>query len=382
MKKYLYLVLLNIALLNCTIRLTGQTANCETCKNQKFTYLGCDQSTGTMKEICTDNPRGLDKETQFWIWKKCLPMNITFGEYPDDLYFDRIYYKDNNQNDITIFSVPQAVQLGEAGLLEWEDICTPNPNPDPDCIPCGAKIVWARDPNIFVGGADHTWARADMKLYGECGMNCNTSFIYINVSDIKIKPDPDMQSAPEVFYYTNRNISTGMKATYRDFRSMITHEIGHWLGLGHNGSLLCNLQANSSKGIMDAAGLGSAFPGEADEYHMNFYDKCQFMKLYCCDATSDVDEKQPNKLGYIGDVKVHPNPANNTITFDIPQTLLGKKVRIQLFDLIGELVFDYEYEVSATTYSVEVSKLSVGMYFAYIHHSNIELNKGMIIIER
>ena len=90
-------------------------------------------------------------------------------------------------------------------------------------------------------------------------------------------------------------------------------------------------------------------------------------------AFVDTDENELEKTF----VSVYPNPTDGLTSLEIKG--LSGKVRLEVFDATGQLVQNFEWELTAHEIkTISLSALSVGIYFYKISNQRIELN-GKII---
>lgn len=343
--------------------------NCSTCATQKYVYWGCDSNTGTETLICTDNPRSTPN---FRPWKKCFPMQIRHGDFPLDI--DGYLYYEKNGERITIFDEFVAKVDATVALNQWKDICTPD---NQNCDTCSPYIIWARDERLMKGNTMSVWGITHMPIFPtagtpQCAINCAGSYIAINMTDkwiVKNDTATDPKERYQRFFYTNRQIDTLKKSGWDDYYSLIQHELGHWLGFGHPYDFRCNMNGG---GIMDRWGPG--------ENHLNFHDKCMFMKLYCCPAIVGVEEEKSDEYQQVGELKVFPNPATQSISFELPPSYIGSSLHIRLCSLTGDVVAEYTLQAASPRQSLPLPPVAAGSYYIILSSNRGERSRGMVVI--
>jgi hypothetical protein len=155
------------------------------------------------------------------------------------------------------------------------------------------------------------------------------------------------------------------------------HELGHWLGFDHPGSLDENGEpCNEDADAVDESIMGTPLASGQEE-GLTEHDKCMYMKLYCCDASTSVEE------GYIEPINfsVAPNPASDILTITLAQNIHPLGYSARLVDINGRNVLQTELQVSSS-WRIDVSTVPIGVYVLELRHQSGRNHSMKVIIER
>ncbi|MBT7994784.1 MAG: DUF5011 domain-containing protein [Bacteroidetes bacterium] len=99
-----------------------------------------------------------------------------------------------------------------------------------------------------------------------------------------------------------------------------------------------------------------------------------FRTIYVLPSTSSIDEKDLSEF-----ISYYPNPADRilTITIDLP---VYKDIKVSVINTLGEEVVDvFAGSIKAEQKTIDVSKLSSGMYYIRIYAGDKQYNEKFII---
>jgi len=99
-----------------------------------------------------------------------------------------------------------------------------------------------------------------------------------------------------------------------------------------------------------------------------------------CESNSGSSERKakPVELEYVSDIKIYPNPTNNTITIELP-TCDNCQTKYIIYDLSGRKVL--ENKITNSKNIISVSELSAGTYFIKVIDSNKTTTQKLIITD-
>lgn len=78
-------------------------------------------------------------------------------------------------------------------------------------------------------------------------------------------------------------------------------------------------------------------------------------------------------------VSIFPNPSNGLFTFNIEHATVGSK--LQVFNVIGEMVFEQTLQHSTGINMVDLSKQASGVYFYKLISNSVVVKNGKLIVE-
>ena len=261
----------------------------------------------------------------------------------------------------------------EDALGEWLNACeNGNEFNNSDCDDCDLKIEWAQT-SLEMYGFSGALAIAHQELVPYlCNVDCSNTKIVLNgLSSFRgtgAKPDYNH------FFYTNQNLPNKSNYNYFHFKSMIMHEIGHWLGFGdiYNNEGVCVPPPSGSD--EEKTVMFGNLEGCVERDKLSDIDKCMFMLLYCCDPASDIEEPDSSN-----NFNTNPNPATDYITINISginrrvNPTVDGGVFVEIYDVMGMKIQSTPLETknfSSLQQKIDVSNLSPGVYFVKIVGSN------------
>ena len=113
------------------------------------------------------------------------------------------------------------------------------------------------------------------------------------------------------------------------------------------------------------------------KYLLIKYDDLQWEPNYC-ESNSGNSERRANplELETISDVEIYPNPANNTLTIELPSCDKCQTI-YRIYDLSGRKVL--ENTITGSKNIISVSELSAGTYFIQLVSNNKTTTQKLII---
>ena len=80
-------------------------------------------------------------------------------------------------------------------------------------------------------------------------------------------------------------------------------------------------------------------------------------------------------LGNENGIRIFPNPTKNQFEIEISPTIQNKLQSIQIFNLLGEIIFCSNNYIN----TIETSKFSTGIYVVKFNCTDFEISKKLII---
>ncbi|HRP03243.1 MAG TPA: T9SS type A sorting domain-containing protein [Candidatus Kapabacteria bacterium] len=342
--------------------------NCLSCKNENYPYIGCCESPIGISSCarCTNDPTNI---SEFRPLKKCL----------ENFQITSIKYNHNNfPYPLGLFSdsamtIPIITEAGirndiEDALGAWLEACdNGNEINNSNCDDCELIISWGTTKADMYGWDDALGVHHKEFIPGTCNVDCQNTKIMINGTEhFRGKgPLPDERH----FFYTNKYNPNKDDYKYFHFKSMIMHEIGHWLGLGdiYNDEGICVPPPSGSNKLNTV--MFGLLDDCVERDTLSDIDKCMFMLLYCCDPTSDIKD-----LDSSHNFNTKPNPATDYITINlgsnnrrVDPTVEGA-MSIEIYDVMGMKIQSTKVEAihELSFQKVDVSNLTPGVYFIKI----------------
>lgn len=249
----------------------GETIFC-TPRERTYPYFVC-EADGSYRErvecFSYDNP------PSFNVVRARLPLAVNFKHWTGPSVVDM---QTQSGGIRTIYSNALGSIDATDAANEWNCICPSTSRP-----PCEIDVCFTRDEIDFTsrGGdpTDHLAftdidAEVDSPKFG-CNIDCSKTRIYINNTRAFKR---ERNGLPRQFFYTGltwpSNIASGNEA--HSLRELITHELGHALGMPHYEDDKGKQYCDHCSGIMsvgqdpnkNAKGLSQC-------------DRCRFALLYC-----------------------------------------------------------------------------------------------------
>jgi len=180
----------------------------------------------------------------------------------------------------------------------------------------------------------------------------------------------------------------------------LTHELGHFLNLGHTFSGSCGTDDSvADTPNIDQPSFGCPTVGGVTmcgntSLTMNFMDyvndACMFMltegQTNRSDAYLDtiegefntnvlsIEEFDADKI-----FAIYPNPADNEITIQSTSNILKAGAGIELYDMLGRRVINEKLNSSVEEQKVNVSSLNEGVYILKVSSQNVSATKRIVV---
>lgn len=339
--------------------------NCENCKEKEYPFLGC--KNGVKYSKCTSDP---NNEEGFLPWKKCLNnIEVVYDSTNFPLQQNGLKYAiELPRNDgfayHKVFSRYQIIPNINQALNDWlQPSCYPNVNND-KCQPCKLKVRWARDESemsIYPDVPSITYQAPKKPITGDaCEQDCNTSEIRLNGTPRWTGINPNNVSGSissgswKNFFRTDHD-SLSVATTYKcyDLRSVLRHEIGHWLGFDDMAGTRYQSCSNDNS-IMNADNF---------KYDINVDifpdDRCMFTVLYCCPTNpNSIKESQTINSTF----NIFPNPISYGVTIELSPSTAQYNKHLRIIDINGKTISEQMFQAGSNNYIVNTTGLSAGSY--------------------
>lgn len=291
----------------------GYTITTAQCNNLHFRASSCFEET----VISTLTP--LNDGCEHW------PAPVSVGEEPHIArYQNRLTINAPIGPDRTIqFSANEAESLMNWARAHWS-------------LQCGTPrgLAWETTTNggIFYWSTDATVIGGNTLGIGNSALNPNDLSIFVdasncspssprNISEIIFNNTEEFFSQnPQRRWTTTPNACDGTPFTCFDFQSVALHELGHYVGLAHDGS--------------QTSVMAAGYRGRMVVFEMCDVDR--FRRLYCLGSVGNpvsVNEQFSPEIINLG---IFPNPSNSNyinIRFKLPKSEL---VHIFITDISGK----------------------------------------------
>jgi|JI8StandDraft_1071087.scaffolds.fasta_scaffold13851_1 hypothetical protein len=338
--------------------------NCESCKQEEYPFLGC--KNGIKISRCSSDP---NNDEGFRPWKKCLNnLTITYDStnFPiqqNGLKYGLSFPRNDGFAYHQVFTRHKIVSTINQALNDWlQPSCYPNINDD-NCQPCNIKVRWARevqDMREYPRATSITIQETKKPATGACDQNCDSTEIRLNGTPewTGINPN-DVRFSIETGSWTNffrtDHDSLAVATTNKcyDFRSVMRHEIGHWLGFGD--MVGTNRQSCSkTNSVMDADDF---------EYDINVDitsdDRCMFTVLYCCPTNPNtINEAQTINSTF----NLFPNPTTFSVTIALSPSTSQYSKHLRVVDMTGNTVSEQKFQAGGNHCIISTAGLSAGTY--------------------
>jgi hypothetical protein len=355
---------------------------CNNCRNSKYPYIGCCDApiSGQYKcGYCTNNPSGI---SGFRPLKKCNLNNSIINYIFNDFPFPAGLYSKKTPS-IPIITIGDTRNDIDEALLDWILACDTTSISQVECDSCPLKIFWTTQASDMKDNPNSiAITRQIIKKDGTCHEDCDSTYIALNATPKFI--GSGASPLYNHFFYTNPDYPDKNVDKYFHFKSIILHEIGHWLGFGDinetggSGDPPICVPPPSGSNITSTVMWGD-IKGGVERDVLSDIDKCMFMLLYCCAPMTDIEEEA---VELQINLEAIPNPANNelTVKYFLPPS---SNVNLYLFDIKGSLVA-FKYNVAldfsgANQTSLDISGLSSGSYSLVLNFDNKRISKIVVI---
>ncbi len=367
------------------------------CINQKFKYRFCDRQTGKMVEKCSADPNNDSTVSPpLRPAKKAIPM--CFKVDLSDIYRDipRIIIDPSTAEkpgaNVVIFDVMDVEPLLKQAELDWTlGICTQK-SPNQEHHYCCLKVRFSKELGDFTDNPV-TLTRAYVhdppedfigsKGQNYCRVDCDRSVMIVNFNPLFTEPftDGPSKGTPSQFFFT-RNLDLLQQLRpdlkYVSLYSILAHEMGHWMGLGHmDGS-----EDTYHKRCEQPAGsiMANGYVGQWNQTirQITQADKCAFMKLYCCYNFRDLLEVERLESAEHEVFRVVPNPLQH----DILNVELAEFVRassLRVVNGVGEVVVERPISGEEREIILNAAGWANGFYFVTVSTSNGAFGRKLVV---
>ncbi|HET6400489.1 MAG TPA: T9SS type A sorting domain-containing protein [Candidatus Kapabacteria bacterium] len=262
----------------------------------------------------------------------------------------------------TVWNNSQATQDAMDGLNAWLAVC--HLQGDPNCC---IEIKPDNNSNDWKGNYDPTQGSRTFALgrtpglgeYCSDGNSCpdsswrniiynTTNSFYYQKNDNFPHPDPSFvlyPFSPFEGWFTGSTTPEGTDTmaeyAHKDFsfRQIVSHEIGHWLGLSHpdqvaDGNDTCTNNVTKCHGTqLMTSGPGMPPEPGIDPIGIQPDDACEFQKLYCPESQYDGVSEQP-AVPQPPSPQIFPNPTTGAskLKYQVPDR---EFVEIAIYDVLG-----------------------------------------------
>lgn len=351
------------------------------CKDQKFKYRFCNQETGLMVEKCSDDPNN-DRSTSPPLRpaKKAIPMCFTLDLSSIAQDFQRIIIDPSTAEkqgaNLVVFDIMDVEHLLKQAELDWTLGTCSQKSPNQEYHYCCLKVRFSDDERDF---KDNPIATTRAYVYdppedfigrnGEnyCRVDCDRSTMIINYHRAFTRPfdDGPDKDTPSRFFFT-RNLD-GLQQLRPDLEyvslySILAHEMGHWMGLGHMDAS----PDSYGKRCEQPAGsiMTNGYVGQWNQVvrPITPADKCAFMKLYCCENFVDKLEVETLELAGNEAFQLVPNPLHR----DLVTVRLNEGSRassLRAINSLGEVVAERALSGEEREITLDAAAWANGTYF-------------------
>lgn len=354
--------------------------NEEWCDKAEFKYSFC---TGTGKFVfqCSSDPN--HEPPPMNMVKKATPQVFQPCFQPGTSRFERILVdpSDPLQSNPTavIFNIASVDSIIRIAESRWTRLC-PSQGPSDEYQYCCMPVRFSTR-NTDFGSQDVKNVAMLTTLVGDgqqsashCNISCQRSEIVINQ-----QPDftgEDANHSPYTFFYTDNRIRVPQGPyTYRSMLALMTHEIGHWFGMGHSDEP----DRNGHYCHHDGSIMENGYIGKWDyDRDLTREDICMFMKAYCCARTTNAVDAAPKEVEGLS-LTVIPNPARATITLHIPQPVTGNDATMRILSMDGTEVLTGAWPKERTEQTLNIQSFPNGVYVAEVIVKNAVIAHKFLI---
>jgi hypothetical protein len=170
-----------------------------------------------------------------------------------------------------------------------------------------------------------------------------------------------------IWFFENGSFANGKTPVYVD--RVITHELGHVLGLHHYEGSQQSIMLDETQ----AAYYNTAVPTPIDLQYLNF--------LYPFTPSENDEQLIPSAKSTFSS---YPNPARDQLTFELKTDRSAQDYEISIYNIKGQLVkktpFHHESKISWKFDSTDKQNISSGIYFAVLKENGAIISSKKIMI--
>jgi len=290
--------------------------------------------------------------------------NKTINNNLGDICFN--YYKFNPSD------YPGTNDNFDNALSSWSNFCLGCDLNNEYMQHCCVKISWSKKKELFAErGFDPSEIPAFTSMsmlppsIEPCNYDCEKIFVIINQTD-----DFTGNTASDPGNYSRHFFITGEsnKNGWYSMSATLMHEMGHLFGFGDQYDD-DGLDCDHSESVMDGTDFENPDRGLSDD------DKCMYMKIYCWDPPTHVEDDNETLLS----IKVFPNPTNLdliNIQFGNP---LGIKMSYEILSPIGQQILTGNIFPGENQKTIILGNLASGVYYITLKQAGMKESKLFVI---
>lgn len=262
--------------------------------------------------------------------------------------------------------------IGDASItsFNWNCLCGYQDLP----CECSIRVFFSSNKNYFVDSKKpndinpiiNTAAGANANTnIMSCEVVCINSFIvFNNTAEFR----DDYTGSPKRMFVNSSENSIGFNEFCNEkglkaysFKDILSHELGHILGLGHYDTNPNDNYINKSECSVGLTGImySKTYPNRPDKDLLP-YDKCMFKKLYCPQTVGLLSDSIHTKILY-------PNPANKSITIEDENLVPDVPLYLIVYGVHGDIIqYNFSDFIKNNKLNIDISSYKPGVYYIKI----------------
>ncbi|MFZ1572690.1 MAG: T9SS type A sorting domain-containing protein [Chlorobiota bacterium] len=385
----------------------AQTTDCgkpQKCDDKLYPFMYCDSNQRKIVYKCTSNPHNdtIGKPLRINL-PLCAKFDNSYNSWlAGDTLKDKIYMYDTNRiikynaitnkpdttikiDTILVFEKSKMYGDLKTAVDEWNCLCNKQ-DEEPSCC---VKIRWSNRGIDFSNDSINVQGIAPGSLYTSttdtnCVRVCDTQnvAVFLNYSKAltnrKDSISRQFYNGDKPWFLDSLDIARNRTLS---LIQLIQHELGHYLGFLHfdeneETGRVYKCKSDTSVGVMNDG--GSAYPN-SPRLGLTNDDKCRFMKLYCPEKTSGVQNKLEVSKNCLKDIYPNPTSKSLKIPFELNKSELVKMCITNLKGKILNQVFKEELTQGKYTLDLDIADYPNGIYFLQVEMGKTKANKKFII---
>lgn len=367
----------------------GITTNCP---SMKYAYHLCNTTTNETIVECIEDLSQLP--SGYTVLTLPLPICVIW-EYDENMPSEYTIGNETHYNAKVFKNQYSVIECMETPYI-WNCLCGRQNDP---CT-CTLKVKLSDDYEDFT---DEWWERdvaetiaAARIPWSNCEINCKSSEINFNNTVEFTGAAPESEYKYRNFFINDEYMQTPGYLDRRElerfnykvynFKEILLHEIGHFLGLEHHTYVdretkteisLCDNGDYEVRGLMNAC---------ARDYHgkyqgVNDDDICQFKRLHCPDLTG-VDDYYTNKDKKS---KPFPNPSEDVTNISFSLNSYSETTILYVYNYLGNTVkilelMNLDFSNEEHIIQIPTNDLAPGQYFyKIVNETTVETGKFIIV---
>lgn len=275
----LHLALAGMMLLQgvCSSYAQPSMVNCSECSAYNFPFRVCSQ--GRSAVVCTSDPYNVPDAV---FRPMCLPPQFFVSAAAGP---GRIRTRDASGAVVDVYDPNNLDYWVSLAMSEWTGIC--GAVNQQRCDNCPLVVAYSRNPDHFGGEmpARVRVAATSTVMFNDCTRQCEGTFIALNnTPDFSTGSSAGLPLRGVYEYYCPS--ADNPDVAYYSLRTVLQHEIGHWLGLPGLPPLCPPMTEQSISTCI----MYELIPPCQERSFCNT-DKCMFLLMYCCGLTSSIAER-------------------------------------------------------------------------------------------